>query len=151
MNGDIDMRKNSGYTLIELLIVIALFSTILSIAIPNLGFFKNLMEKQEIVELKKDLLFSRNSAIVENKYYIVYFNHKENSYTIKTSETSPAIKSKTLGQGLKLDKNNLVGNFTFTPSGATGNSNTLYINTRKNKRYAISLTPATGRIEIKIE
>ncbi len=151
MNGDIDMRKNSGYTLIELLIVIALFSTILSIVIPKLGFFKNLMEKQEIAELKKDLLFARNSAIVENRYYTVYFNHNENFYTIKTSESSSVIKSKTLGQGLKLDENNLVGNFTFTSSGATANSNTLYINARKNKRYVISLTPATGRIEIKIE
>ncbi|NLY47078.1 MAG: type II secretion system protein [Tissierella sp.] len=145
------MTEKKGYTLIELLIAIALFSILLSIAIPNFNFYTNLREKQEIAEFKKDLLFARNSAIVENRYYIVYFNHSENSYIIKTGEASPTIKSKTFGQGLKLDIDNLVGSFTFTPSGATGNSNTLYINARKNRRYVVTLTPATGRIEIKFE
>lgn len=144
------MTEKKGYTLIELLIVIALFSIFLSIAIPNLNFYRNIMEKQEIAEFKKDLLFARNSAIVENRSYTVNFNHERNSYNIKTSNR-PTVKSKTFSNGLKLFENNLVNSFTFTPSGATGNSNTIYIDTKKNKRYVVTLTPATGRIEIRLE
>lgn len=150
MNGDINMTDKKGYTLIELLIVIALFSILLSIALPNLAFYRNIMERQEISEFKKDLLFARNSAIVENKSYTVAFNHERNSYNIKTG-SRPPIKSKTFNHGLKLTENKLANSFIFTPSGATANSNTIYINTKKDKRYVVTLTPATGRIEIKLE
>lgn len=143
------MTVRKGYTLIEILIVIALFSILVSMIIPKLSFFNILSERQEIAELKKDLLYAREMAIIENKSYMVYFFHDKNSYSIKTSEAGPVIKSKTFDSGLKLNIDN--GSFIFNPSGAAGKSNTIYINTNRNKRYAISLSPATSRIEIKLE
>ena len=146
------MTAKKGYTLIEILIVVALFSILLSICFPNLSLFQNIREKQEISEFKKDLLFARNNAILENKRYIVYFYYDTNSYSIKTSENSPTIKSKTFDHGLKLNGDKeVVGSFVFTPSGTTDNSGTIYIDTIKNKNYIITLTPVTGRIEIKLE
>ncbi|MDR7870021.1 MAG: GspH/FimT family protein [Tissierellaceae bacterium] len=144
------MTAKKGYTLIEILIGIALFSILFSIAMPNTNYFKDMMEKQEIVEFKKDLLYARNMAIVENRTYFVYFFKDQNSYSLKLSETSPPIKSKTFGSGLKLN-NNAVGSFIFKPSGTSGNSNTIYINTRRNERYVVTIAPAANKINIVLE
>ena len=145
------MTEKKGYTLIELLIVIALFSIFLSISLPNMSFFTAMRQKQEINEFKKDLLFARNSAIVENKSYRVSFYIDKNTYSIRESGKDKAIKSKTFSNGLKLNEDVIVGSFVFTPSGATGNSGSLYIEAMRNNRYKVTLTPATGRIEIKLE
>lgn len=145
------MTERKGYTLIEILIVIALFSILLSMGLPNMRLFRAMKEKQELTEFRKDLLYARNMAIVENKRYHVFFFHDDDKYIIKTTETSPPIKTKTFSQGLSFCNNNKVANFIFNPSGTTGNSNTIFIDTDLNNRYRISLTPATGRIEIYLE
>lgn len=152
MSGDINMTAKKGYTLIEILIVIALFSILLFICFPSLNLFQDIREKQEISEFKKDLLFARNSAIVENKRYMVYFNYNGNAYTIKKGENSPSIKNKTFNHGLQLNGGKeVVGSFVFTPSGTTDSGGTIYIDTIRNKSYIITLTPATGRIEIRLK
>lgn len=149
MSGNIDMTAKKGYTLIEILIVVALFSIILSIAVPKMGFYRILLEKQEISELKKDLLYARNMAIVDNKSYTVYFKQEDNSYYIKAKNSDSIVKNKTLSSGLKFDNKDLVGSFIFNPTGAAGNSDTLIIKTSTNKKYEIKLSPVTSRIEIK--
>lgn len=131
--------------------VIALLSILFSIAIPNFRLFTTMMQKQEINEFKKDLLFARNSAILENRSYMVYFFNDKNTYTIKNGEQEAAIKTKIFNHGLKLNVDQTVGSFVFTPSGAPGNSNTIYINTSGSKTYRVTLTPATGRVEIYLE
>ena len=148
MSGDIEMTAKKGYTLIEILMVIALFSIILSLAIPNMGFYKDILEKQEISELKKDLLYARNLAIVDNKTYTVYFKKDENSYFIKAKDSDSIIKNKTFSNGLKLDNKDVLGSFIFNPTGAAGNSNTLIIKTSRHKRYEIKLSPVTSRIAV---
>lgn len=145
------MTARKGYTLIEILIVIALFSILLSLALPNLNFYLNFMERQEMEEFRNDLLYARNMAILENRYYIVYFFQDLNAYMIKTGEHSPAIKNKTFNNGLRLSKNSTTTNFTFTSTGAPANSGTVYIVNRKGRRYRVTLSPATGRIEVKLE
>ncbi len=151
MNGDINMTARKGYTLIEILIVLALFSIFLSLGLPNTKFYGRIREKQEIDEFRKDLLFSRNRAIIESKNYIVYFYNDENCYRIKTSETSPVIKKKVFQHGLKLENTNLVPFFEFKPTGSTANANTLYLKNSRNQRYKVTLTPATGRVTFVLE
>lgn len=151
MSGDTNMAARKGYTLIEILIVLALFSILLYIAVPNTKFYGRIREKQEIAEFRKDLLFARNKAIIESKNYIVYFYNDENCYRIKTSENGPVIKKKEFQYGLKLENTNLVPYFIFKPTGATANANTLYLKNNRNQRYKVSLTPATGRITFILE
>lgn len=38
----------------------------------------------------------------------------------------------------------------FLPSGATENSNTIYLQDKNKKKYEVTITPVTGRVEIKI-
>ena len=47
------MTSRRAYTLIEILIVLALLSLVLCIAVPSLGILNSVKEKQEFNELKK--------------------------------------------------------------------------------------------------
>lgn len=145
------MTVRKGYTLIEVLIVVALLSILLSICVPNLKVYKRIMVKQEISELKRDLLYARNNSIAKNKSHIVYFCNDTNSYSLTTGEDNKVIKSKTFISDLRLNKDDKHTSFIFTPSGTVASSNTVYIYTEGNKRYSISLTPVTGRIGIYFE
>ena len=85
MNGNIDNKNcNSeyGYTLVELLVVIALFAIVLSIGIPSTKIIFNTREKKELMEFKRDIIFARNSAVVENCNYILYVYVDRNRYKI---------------------------------------------------------------------
>ena len=132
------------------MLVLAIISIIFAMAIPNSEILLRMRERQELEELRRDLLFARNKAIVEARNYYVYFNSNDNKYIIKHSETSPAIKTKQLQHGIKLDMDNIVSNFQFNKNARTGKSNTIFIRDRNNNRYKLTLTPATGRVELRL-
>ena len=142
------MTYKKGYTLIEILIVIALFLVLFSISFPSTNFYKKILERQEISEFRKDLFYARNMAIIDNKSYYVNFTMIDNSYSVDIGMTK-TIKKKAFGHGLKL--NNAAEPFIFLPSGASDNAGTIFINTDRGERYRVSLTPATSRIEIILE
>lgn|SRR5690625_1165524 len=139
-----------AYTLMELLLVLAILSIISLLAIPNTKFFLNMREQQELNELKKDLLYARNRAIVEGRSYFVYFDRERNQYIIRYSETSPPVKVKEFKHGIKIWKDNSTSILRFNANGRPGESGSIYLVDRKNNRYKLSLTPATGRIELGI-
>lgn len=78
------MGDRKAYTLIELILVLALLFIIVAMTIPNTNFYLSIAKNQELKELKKDLLFARNKAIIESQVYIVSFDSKDNRYIIKT-------------------------------------------------------------------
>lgn len=143
--------SSKGYTLIEVLMVIALLSILLAIAIPNMGFYRRIGENQEIRELKKDMLFARNRAIAENRIYFVHFVPSINSYEIRREAFGPIVKSKTLGKGLLIEDREIGRPIGFTPNGTTIDSGTIYIKSSRGQRYVLTVTPATGRIGIRLE
>ena len=98
------MTSRRAYPLIVILIVLALLSLIGAIAIPNLGIINSIKEKQEFNELRRDLMYLRNKAIMENSYYEVNIDIKENRYRLGISSHLSSVKSKTLKSGLKFIK-----------------------------------------------
>ncbi|MGN9164157.1 prepilin-type N-terminal cleavage/methylation domain-containing protein [Tissierellaceae bacterium HCP3S3_D8] len=143
--------KKGGYTLLEMIIVLALISILLSLAYPNINFYRRIREKREIIEFKKDLMFARNRAIIESKNYIVYFYHSENRYKIKGGERSSVVKDKMFKYGIRLETTNPIKSFIFKSNGTTLNSDTLYFRDSFNQRYKVTLTPATGRISFSLD
>ncbi|MBC8590586.1 type II secretion system protein [Wansuia hejianensis] len=144
------MGDRKAYTLIELILVLALLFIIVAMTIPNTNFYLSIAKNQELKELKKDLLFARNKAIIESQVYIVSFDSKDNRYIIKTKKKSSPIKVKKLEHGIKLNEEISVKSIYFLPSGATENSNTIYLQDKNKKKYEVTITPVTGRVEIKI-
>lgn len=144
------MTSRRAYTLIELLIVLALLSLMGAIAIPNLGIINNFKEKQEFNELKRDLLYSKNKAITENCHYEINIDIKLNNYEIIDRGTNTRIKIKPLQSGLKFiqAKDTTTNTIKFSPTGAPSISGTFVIQRRNEDRYKFSIVPVTGKLNI---
>ena len=155
MKNNTKLKGKYGYTLLELVVVLALFAIILSISIPSMRAFFISMEKKELMELKRDLASARNSAIIENKTYYFGMNKRDNLYLIVEQDTVKKMNKKVeLKSGLKIKNNNMnsLGNLAnaikFTPSGAPEVSGTILLVDSKGKEIKITITPATGKINI---
>lgn len=143
------MTTRKGYTLIEILIVLALFAILFSIAIPNSSYFNRVKENMELEELRKDLLITRNKAILESQNYYFYFDVVNNQYIIKTGENHKPFKTKVLVSGIRLNKDSNQSNWVFTYKGTTKNAGTIRLSNSRGKIYELTVTPATGRISLK--
>lgn len=154
MNGGIRDRKmledSRGITLIELIVVISLLSLLLSIPIIKGNNILNYKERKELREFKNDINYARNRAVVESKLYSVDIRPNSNTYLIfKYSNFPETIKKKEFTSGIKLKSTNIKNNeLVFNYSGAPKDSGTIYLENRKGERISITVTPATGKVNI---
>lgn len=149
MKIDINIR-HKGYTLIEILIVLALLFIFLSIAVPKTNLFNRMKEQQELREFKRDILYARNKAIVESKICNFNFDYENNSYNISIAD-GEIIKSYKFQYGIKVLRNPSLPRFTFTRSGAPGKTGTVYLLDSRNSKYKLTVAPSTGKISLNIE
>lgn len=145
------MKNRTAYSLIEVIIVIALLGIIITMITPNTNYFKNIKESLEIKELKRDILFARNRAIIDCKIYEIKFMGNDNSYIIYTgSGTKPnTIKSKSFEHGTKLSTKDGSKTFRFNPNGTITNSDTIYFYNRSGIQHRLSITPVTCQVTIR--
>lgn len=144
------MKKRIGYTLVELVVVIALLAIIMLMTIPNTGLFKALSEDIELKEFKRDVHFARNKAIIDSRIYTIKFLYEENGYRIQTEATGPSIKIKHFKSGLKLTKERGIPDVKFNSNGTITNSGTIYFSDRNDKKYKMTIPPVRGLIDIKV-
>lgn len=145
-------RQYKGYTIIEMLIVLALFSIFLSIAAPKANMFKGIKEQQELREFKRNILYARNKAIVDGKRYIVYLNYDNNSYDVRCNISQnkwQKVKEYKFQYGIKLVRNPNSNNIGFTSSGTASISDTFVIKDSKNRRYELTIAVNTGKVTLK--
>lgn len=138
--------KNKGYTLIELIVVLALFSLLLTIAIPNSKAFKTYNQNQQLRVLEKDLRQARNTAIIENKTICAYFNLSKHSYEIKYI-SGEKILERVLIPGVEFKSKNFT-NFTFNADGRIGNAGTLKIK-KGSENYELAVAAVTSKISLR--
>lgn len=155
MNGNIDNKNcNSeyGYTLIELLVVIALFAIVLSIGIPSTKIIFNTREKKELMGFKRDIIFARNSAVVENCNYILYVYVDKNRYKIAKENglIVTIIKDIKFCNGIIIKGNNFNSIMKFHPNGTPNNAGRILLTNSKKENIEITITPATGKVNLYI-
>jgi len=77
------MRNKSGFTLVELLIVIGLITTIAAIAIPNIiSWLPGYRLRAAANDLYSNFQFAKIGAVKHNNNWAVVFNTGSNSYSI---------------------------------------------------------------------
>lgn len=144
-------KSKYGYTLVELLVVIALFAIILSVAVPSMEIIFNTREKKELMGIRRDIIFARNSAIVENTTYTFTVNKSTNSYVIiKQDKISRIIKDVKLSNGIIIGENNFNSSIDFLYTGAPSKGGTLSLTNRKKQLITLTITPVTGQVNLYI-
>ncbi|WP_262429906.1 type II secretion system protein [Paratissierella segnis] len=148
----INTNSHKGYTIIELLAILAIFAIILSIAAPKITILNRIKEQQELREFRKDILYARNRAIVDNKRYTVYLNYNDNSYMIKCNITVnkwETVKKYKFEYGIELIKNSEHNKISFTGSGTASVADSFYIKDSKDRTYVLTVAVNTGKVTIR--
>lgn len=139
------MKAAKGFTLMELIIVLALFSIIMCIAVPRMSLMKGFKESKELGELRTDIINARNLAILHGKIFDFTIYVDGNIYRIIYE--GKVYKTVDL-QYIKLLDKGTCRKFSFGPNGAALESGTIFVKDSRNT-YGISTTPATSKISLK--
>jgi prepilin-type N-terminal cleavage/methylation domain-containing protein len=151
------MIKSKGYTLIELITVLALFSILLLISVPNLSFLHKYKEYNEVKQFEKDIKYVRSRALIENTPVVIYFDISNNGYRI--IQYNKVVKEYEFQHGVDLKSINSSNGYLrsggssieFKTTGAPSSAATIEFDTRYHGKYNITINVATGRINIKIK
>jgi prepilin-type N-terminal cleavage/methylation domain-containing protein len=139
--------KNKGYTLIELIVVLALFSLLFTIAIPNSKFFKTYNQNQQLRVFEKDLRQARNTSIIDNSVIYASFHPEKNSYLIKYAGNEKIV-GREFSNGVKLSDTSNTSSITFHPDGIAVNTGTIII-MKGSEEYEVAITPITSKISLR--
>lgn len=144
-------KSKKGFTLIELIVVIAIISIILGMAAPSSNVIRKSKEKSELKELKRDIEYARDNAIFHNQVYSVIFYVNENRYVIKSNKNN-IIKKKTLSSDLKILRTNFINDrIIFSYIGAPNRGGTISLTNSKGEIINVTVRPATGKAFIYAE
>lgn len=147
MNGSIKSKKTrQGYTLLEILVVLALISIILSIAIPSIKVIGNFEEKKEMKNFRRDIISARNMAIIEGSIYVLTIYEKDNSYIIKSK--GKVIKNIKLAYWEIMPENTLDSKIKFLSTGSPDKGGTIGLKNKRKKITKLTILPVTGKLNV---
>ena len=135
------MRKDSGFTLIELMVVIAIIGVLCAIAIPN---FLNWLPKHRVGSAARTVMstleFARINAIKTNADVTVNFGWANESLTVESGGTT--LRTRGLPAGVNLQDIDLGDSVTFNGHGFSDESGGVVVENTKNDtlRRIINLT-----------
>jgi prepilin-type N-terminal cleavage/methylation domain-containing protein len=80
----VKIKQAKGFSLIELIIVIAILGIVSAIAAPNFNKYRqNTNLKEAARDLASDISLYRQRAVAENIHYQIVFNQAANNYTVQ--------------------------------------------------------------------
>ncbi|GFN35463.1 GspH/FimT family pseudopilin [Tepidimicrobium xylanilyticum] len=145
------LKDNKGKSLIELILVIFILSMLFLIPAIKVNYLSYFRERKDIIELKKDINYARNRAIIESRLYGVELRSDNTYLIIKYDKLPETIKRKEFRSGVKIKKINIKDNkneIVFNYSGAPKYAGTIYLENSNGEEIQITVTPATGKVNI---
>jgi len=147
----VKIRKNNGFSLIEMIIVIAIIGILAAIASPNyIAYRDNTNLREAARDIESDIQLCKQRAVSENAEYSMTFNVGLNNYTIRREAV--VTTTKTVGAGNALIK--IVGDPTFAddkiifqPRGTT-NAGSLQLQHATRLSTAQIITSMMGRVRV---
>ena len=131
--------KKRAFTLIELIICLAIISLISSIILIKSGVISKLQERKEIENLQADINYCREKSLVTGFSYKIEISR--DSYKISRKDDNKFVKE----IFFKHIRANIDNIFVFRPTGSVKGSGKIYF-TSKNNEYSIIVSPIAGRI-----
>ncbi|MFZ3156393.1 MAG: GspH/FimT family pseudopilin [Smithella sp.] len=147
------IKSTKGFSLIEILIVIAIMAILLSIAAPNFNAWRQNRNLNEAVgALMGDLNFARQSAITQNVNYKVTFNNTANTYTVQGGTYNATKNLSNFGSGTFIYSQNFNSStVTFQPRGTlSGIGGTVSLKNSRNSCINIVVN-TMGRVRKDIQ
>ncbi len=133
------MRQNEGFTLMEIMTVIAIIAIAASIAIPNvIGWFPKYRLRSGAEEIQSTLQLARLGAIKENTNAIVTFDTANHTYL--ASIDGQTIKSGIMPAGIIIDSITSPGSQIQFDSRGLANTSTGNILVKNNQGGTKTIT-----------
>ena len=135
-----------GFTLGELLVVLALFGTLTAIALPHwVALLPSYRLNSATRQVQSELHSIKSLAAFRNRRFQLNFSAANDTYTIEDTITDPptSLGTKPLPAGIDIRNNITIG---FTPRG-TGDSGTVNLCNAQSAGRNIVVS-GTGRIRI---
>jgi prepilin-type N-terminal cleavage/methylation domain-containing protein len=152
-------RLLTGFTLVEILIVIAIFGVLTAIAAPGISAWVETFKfKNTIREIGITMQLARMKAIASGVEYRVVFDLDAETFCLERGNQADGSDT-WIPEGVVSDVSSwadiaFVNSYTtgkrnkqFNPNG-TSSSGSIRLNNAKEEKYKITLTPATGYINI---
>ena len=147
--------KNTGYTLIELIIVMAIFGILLSVVVGSFYSYTNHQGKIYAKTLASDLLWARFSSINEGIYYKIEFwpgyEEKKWEYRIIRGDDLKEIKRVGFGKMVHIVNVNFpnwANNLCFYPNGTPSSGGTITIKDKMGNMVFVKVEAVVGRIRV---
>lgn len=131
--------KKRAFTLIELIVSLAIISLISSIILIKSGVIPKLQERKEMENLQADINYCREKSLVTGFSYEIEI--LKDSYKISREDDNKFVKE----VYFKHVKANVDNIFVFRPTGSVRWASKIYF-TSKNNEYSIIVAPIAGRI-----
>jgi type IV fimbrial biogenesis protein FimT len=143
-------EKQLGFTLLELITVIAIAATLLAIAIPNINrYIQNYNLKTAARTLEGDIQSAKQKSIAESTNYTILFDVANNNYTINPTAITKNFNS--FGN-ITLANTGNINNNTITlqsrgTADTTTNQDTITLNNKMLSQASIQTT-SMGKVNV---
>lgn len=151
------MLKSAGFSIVELIIVMAILATVLAIAAPNFNRYRdNANLKEAARDIESDIKLYKQKAVSENIDYRIVFNVGANTYTVQNrpEATWINVETKTVGKGsdgIKIISSSFVSStVNFQTRGMT-NGGSVGIQHSRSSSTALIVVSLMGRVRVEYD
>ena len=139
------MKK--GNSLLEVLVVVAILSLLLTVVLPRFSYIQKYKEKRKIEEICINTIKARRLALDSSRTMTLVF--QESAYHLM--KKGEEVYQSKYGEGISLDQAKEI-RLVFTRNGRPDNQSAQTIDFKgKHDKYALVVAPVTGQVRWEVK